>query len=281
MQRPLAFPSPCAPHQAGPGWGPHIHFWRRDVPESPLLSRGWFPGRRWPGHRRSAASAMVWLGLQWAPSSQQQPKGFRKFLFENQPPGLAPHLDVSLSGRRVVFAIDHEDERRHGTDFVTWNRELLEKMERGWPQLIPGVWGAWEGPCGMTQAWLTWPSWMILGLMNLWMPATRLLGPISNDVLVSRMAWHPPEQPRMVPFMDMLGDSGTVSPCLSLSQSALWSSEISPLAVLSLSPEQFFSSFPESFPLLWSWYFLWLPCNSWCAGLFHTSGPCHLLLTFL
>lgn len=87
------------------------------------------------------------------PSSQQQPKGFRKFLFENQPPGLAPHLlDVSLSGRRVDFAIDHEDERRHGADFVTWNRELLEKAERGWPQLIPGVWGAREGPCGMTQA---------------------------------------------------------------------------------------------------------------------------------
>ena len=60
----------------------------------------------------SAASAIVRDGLQRAASSQQQPKGSCKFLFENHPSGLFPHLeDISLSWDWVVDTIDGEVKR--------------------------------------------------------------------------------------------------------------------------------------------------------------------------
>ena len=68
----------------------------------------------------SAASAIVRVGLQRAPSSQQQPKGSCKFLFENPPSGFSPHLeDVGLSWDWVVDAIDDEDNRGQGIDRKT------------------------------------------------------------------------------------------------------------------------------------------------------------------
>ena len=65
----------------------------------------------------STASAMVWHGLQRAPSSQQEPKGSCKLQFENQPSVLSPNLeDVSSTWHWVVDAVDGEDNRRQGID---------------------------------------------------------------------------------------------------------------------------------------------------------------------
>ena len=76
----------------------------------------------------SAASAMVWHGLQRAPSFQQQPKGSCKLQFENQPSVFSPHLeDVGLSWHWVVDAIDGEDNRGQSIDSRTWNVMLLER----------------------------------------------------------------------------------------------------------------------------------------------------------
>ena len=68
----------------------------------------------------SAASAIVCFGLQRVPSSQKQPKGSCKFLFENHPSGFSPHLeDVGLSWAWVVDTIDGEDNRGQGIDCKT------------------------------------------------------------------------------------------------------------------------------------------------------------------
>ena len=65
----------------------------------------------------SAASAIVQDGLQRAGFSQQQVKGYFKFLFKNHPSGFSPHLeDVGLSWDWVVDTIDGEDNRGQGTD---------------------------------------------------------------------------------------------------------------------------------------------------------------------
>ena len=68
----------------------------------------------------SAASVRVRDGLQRAPSSQKQPKGSCKILFENHPSGFSPQIeDVGLSWDWVVDAIDGEDNRGQGTDHKT------------------------------------------------------------------------------------------------------------------------------------------------------------------
>ena len=68
----------------------------------------------------SATSAIVQDGLQRTPSSQQQPKGSCKFLFENHPSGFSPHLeDGGLSWDWVVDTIDGEDNRGQGIDNKT------------------------------------------------------------------------------------------------------------------------------------------------------------------
>ena len=60
----------------------------------------------------SAASAIVRDGLQRALFSQQQPKCYFKFLFENHPSDLSPHFeDVGLSWDWVVDTIDGEVKR--------------------------------------------------------------------------------------------------------------------------------------------------------------------------
>ena len=65
----------------------------------------------------SAASAIVCFGLQRVPSSQKQPKGSCKFLFENHPSGFSPHLEVvGLNWEWVVDTIDREDNRGQGID---------------------------------------------------------------------------------------------------------------------------------------------------------------------
>ena len=68
----------------------------------------------------SAASAIVQDGLQRAAFSQQQAKGYFKFLFENHPSVFSPHLeDVGLSWDWVVDTIDGEDNRGQGIDCKT------------------------------------------------------------------------------------------------------------------------------------------------------------------
>ena len=68
----------------------------------------------------SATSAIVQDGLQRTPSSQQQPKGSCKFLFENHPSRFSIHLeDVGLSWDWVVDTIDDEDNRGQGIDRKT------------------------------------------------------------------------------------------------------------------------------------------------------------------
>ena len=87
------FPSPCDPHHASMVWGLHIYFRMISVPDGPLLSSGWVLWQALAQQQGSAASAIVRDGLQRAPSSQQQPKGSCKFLFENHPSEFSPHLE--------------------------------------------------------------------------------------------------------------------------------------------------------------------------------------------
>ena len=55
-----------------------------------------------------------------ASSLNQKPLGFCKFLFENQPSRLSPHLeDVGSSWHWVVDAVDGEDNRGQGIDGKT------------------------------------------------------------------------------------------------------------------------------------------------------------------
>ena len=68
----------------------------------------------------SATSAIVQDGLQRTPSSQQQPKGSCKFLFENHPSRFSIHIeDVGLSWDWVVDTIDDEDNRGQHIDHKT------------------------------------------------------------------------------------------------------------------------------------------------------------------
>ena len=72
------------------------------------------------GQPQGSPSAIVIDGVQRAPSSQQQPKGSCKFLFENHPSGFSPHLeDVGLSWHWVVDTIDGEDKRGQRIDGKT------------------------------------------------------------------------------------------------------------------------------------------------------------------
>ena len=79
------------------------------------------------------------------PSSLNQLKGFCKFLFENQPSGLSPHLeDVGLSWQWVVDAVDGEDNRGQGIDGRTRNVVLLEREGERLALEILVVCGDWE-----------------------------------------------------------------------------------------------------------------------------------------
>ena len=93
----------------------------------------------------SAASAIVWHGLQRARSSQQQPKGSYKLQFENQPSILSPHLENVGSNWHWVFdAIDGEDNRGKGIDHRTINVVLLEREGERLALEIFVVCGDWE-----------------------------------------------------------------------------------------------------------------------------------------
>ena len=68
----------------------------------------------------SAASAMVYHGLQRAHSSQQQPKSSRKLQFENQTSVFSPYLeDVGSSWHSVVDTVYGEGNRGQGIDCRT------------------------------------------------------------------------------------------------------------------------------------------------------------------
>ena len=93
----------------------------------------------------SAASAIVQDGLQRAGFSQQQVKGYFKFLFKNHPSGFSPHLeDVGPSHHRVVDAVDGEDNRGQGIDGRTRNVVLLEREGERLALEILVVCGDWE-----------------------------------------------------------------------------------------------------------------------------------------
>ena len=79
------------------------------------------------------------------PSSLNQLKGFCKFLFENQPSGLSPHLeDVGSSWLWVVDAVDGEDNSGLGIDGRTRNVVLLEREGERLALEILVVCGDWE-----------------------------------------------------------------------------------------------------------------------------------------
>ena len=76
----------------------------------------------------SAACAVVRVGLQRASSSQPQPRGSCKLLFENHLSGFSPQLEnVGLSWDWVVDTIDGEDNRGQCIDCKTRNAVLLER----------------------------------------------------------------------------------------------------------------------------------------------------------
>ena len=68
----------------------------------------------------SAASSMVWLDLQGAPSSRQQPKVSSNCQIWEPAPGMNPHLlDVVFRGHWEVSAMDGEDNRRQVRGIIT------------------------------------------------------------------------------------------------------------------------------------------------------------------
>ena len=153
-------------------WCLHIYFRMISVPDSPLLSSVFFFlfvclffWQALTQPQGSAASAMVWHGLQRAAFSQQQAKGYFKFLFENHPSGSSPHLeDVGLSWDWVINTIDGEDNRGQDIDGKTWNIVLLEREGERLALEILLVRGDWE-----------WPWGMILHLGTPWHGADELL----------------------------------------------------------------------------------------------------------
>ena len=105
----------------------------------------WFVLREALAQQGSAASAIVRDGLQRAPSSQQQPRGSCKFLFENHPSRFSPHLeDVGSTWHWVVDAVDGEDNRGQGIDLRTWNVVLLEREGERLALEMLLVCGDWE-----------------------------------------------------------------------------------------------------------------------------------------
>ena len=112
------FPSPRDSHYASMAWCLHIYFRMIGVPDDHLLSGGLFCGRLWPTPGLSICNSVRWP--ERAPSSQQQPKGSCKFLFENHPSRFSIHLeDVGLSWDWVVDTIDDEDNRGQHIDHKT------------------------------------------------------------------------------------------------------------------------------------------------------------------
>ena len=112
------FPSPLLPpcHIV---WLLHI-ISERSASHTALYSQGIVLWEALAQPQGSAASAMVWHGLQRAPSSQQQPKSSCKLQFENQPSVFSPHLeDVGSTWHWVVDAIDGEDNRGQGIEHRT------------------------------------------------------------------------------------------------------------------------------------------------------------------
>ena len=137
------FPSPCDSHHASMVWHLHIYFRKISVPNGPLLSNVWFCGSHWPSHR--AQQHLQWCdmasrGRPPPSSSLRVPASPR---FENQPPGLSPHLDVSLGGYWIVYPIDSEDSRRQCPDGLAGNHVLKQKEGERLALLI-FVWRAWE-----------------------------------------------------------------------------------------------------------------------------------------
>ena len=117
----------------------HIYFRMISVPHGPLLSGGLFCGRLWPTPGLSICNSVRWP--ERAPSSQQQPKGSCKFLFDNHPSGFSPHLeDVGLSWYWVVDTIDYEANRGQGIDCKTWNIVPLERGREVGPGDPSCVW---------------------------------------------------------------------------------------------------------------------------------------------
>ena len=93
----------------------------------------------------SAASAMVYHGLQRAHSSQQQPKSSRKLQFENQTSVFSPYLeDVGSSWHSVVDTVYGEGNRGQGIDLRTWNVVLLEREGERLALEMLLVCGDWE-----------------------------------------------------------------------------------------------------------------------------------------
>ena len=76
---------------------------------------------------RRICSGAAWpVGCSLLPASSPMVPASPRF--ENQPPGLAPHLlNIGSSWHWVVDALNGEDDVREGVDVLTWDYVLLEK----------------------------------------------------------------------------------------------------------------------------------------------------------
>ena len=74
------------------------------------------------GPATGAQQHLQWCGLacRGCPPPSSSPKVSANPNLENQPSGMAPHLDdVGLRAQWIVDAIDVEDDRRQGLDSIT------------------------------------------------------------------------------------------------------------------------------------------------------------------